>query len=43
MRIVSRLSKTFGIKLRVRQLYSNQTVASLSAAIDEMTGAAARG
>lgn len=42
MRLVSRLSKTFGIKLRVRQLYSNQTVASLSAAIDEMTGAMAR-
>jgi len=42
MRIVSRLSKTFGIRLRVRQLYSHQTVASLSAAIDELTGAMAR-
>ena len=42
MRVVSRLSKTFGTRLRVRQLYSNQTVASLSAAVDEMIGAPAR-
>jgi amino acid adenylation domain-containing protein len=38
MRIVDRLSKTFGVKLCVQQLYSNQTVAGLSAAIDEMIG-----
>jgi amino acid adenylation domain-containing protein len=38
MRIVDRLSKTFGVKLSVQQFYSNQTVVSLSAAIDEMIG-----
>lgn len=38
MRMVDRLSKTFGVKLSVQQLYINQTVASLSAWIDEMTG-----
>lgn len=39
LRVVSRLSKTFGAKLRVRLLYGNQTVTSLAAAIDELTGA----
>lgn len=38
MRIVDRLSKTFGVKLSVQQFYSYQTVVSLSAAIDEMIG-----
>ena len=38
MRIVDRLSKTFGVKLSVQLLYNNQTVASLSAEIDEMIG-----
>jgi acyl carrier protein len=38
LRVVSRLSKTFGAKLRVRLLYGNQTVTSLAAAIDELTG-----
>jgi len=39
LRVVSRLSKTFGTKLRVRLLYGNQTVTSLAAAIDELIGA----
>ena len=43
LRAVSRLSKTFGVKLRVRLLYSNQTVTDLSAAIDDMIGARAGG
>jgi amino acid adenylation domain-containing protein len=38
MRIVDRLSKTFGVKVGVQQLYTNQTVASLAAAIDELIG-----
>jgi amino acid adenylation domain-containing protein len=43
LRVVGRLSKTFGVKLRVRLLYSNQTVAMLSAAIDGLTGAKVAG
>lgn len=38
LRVVSRLSKSFGLKLRVRLLYGNETVAGISAVIDEMTG-----
>jgi amino acid adenylation domain-containing protein len=39
LRVVSRLTKVFGLKLRVRLLYGNQTVTELSAAIDELIGA----
>jgi len=39
LRVVSRLSKAFGAKLRVRLLYGNQTVTSMAAAIDELMGA----
>jgi amino acid adenylation domain-containing protein len=38
LRVVSRLSRSFGLKLRVRLLYGNETVAGISAAIDELTG-----
>ena len=39
LRVVSRLAETFGVKLRVRLLYGNQTVTSLAAAIDSMVAA----
>jgi acyl carrier protein len=38
MRAVSRINKTFGIKLSVRTLYGNVTVRAVSAAVDEKVG-----
>lgn len=39
LRVVSRLNKSFGIRLRVRLLYGNETVAGISTVIDEIVGA----
>ncbi|HEY0640143.1 MAG TPA: condensation domain-containing protein [Pseudonocardiaceae bacterium] len=38
MRVVSRINKTFGIKLSVRTLYGNVTVRAVSAVVDEKVG-----
>jgi amino acid adenylation domain-containing protein len=42
MRVVSRVNKAFNIRIRVRLLYGNATVAAISAAIDQLAGAATR-
>ncbi|MEZ0109004.1 amino acid adenylation domain-containing protein [Catenulispora sp. EB89] len=36
MRMVDRLSKTFGVKVGIQELFGNQTVAGLAAAIEEL-------
>lgn len=38
LRAVSRINKTFGIKLSVRKLYGNATVRAISAVVDEEVG-----
>ncbi|MGE5827049.1 MAG: non-ribosomal peptide synthetase [Micromonosporaceae bacterium] len=43
MRVVSRINKTFGIKVSVRKLYGNATVAGVAAAVDQVVGGKPRG
>jgi amino acid adenylation domain-containing protein len=41
MRVVSRINKTFGVKINIRKLYANATVSAISSTLDEMTAARA--
>jgi acyl carrier protein len=43
LRVVSRLNKTFKVRVSVRLLYGNATVSAVSAAIDAMAGEMANG
>ena len=43
LRVVSRINKTFKIRISVRLLYGNATVGALAATIDELVEARANG